>query len=137
MEHWKWLRERDNIFFKERVDLMQKKWTHGVGKDVLEHYFSVQLYGCLPEVEGDDSTGRWSSSRLSSRNELSEMNEQEDWPDKYDLPPEVYLYKTESNPIGYFHHPHWYKFTFGEYVKYYSLVKFTYVFVEDEIRPAI
>ena len=116
IEHRKWLRERDGIFFKERINLMHRKWMDGVGKDVLEHYFFMQLYGCLSEVEGEDSNGRWSSNRLASRNESLKAPEQETWPDRFDVPPESSIYITESNPNGYSLHPCSYKFLHAEYV---------------------
>lgn len=114
-DHRNWLRERSSIFFGERVDLSHKKWTHGIGKDILERILLTELYGCLPEVEGGNDMGRWCAKCLVSRTQLTETSGQ-DWPDKYDLPPEVELYKTESNPIGYSYNPTWYNFLYGEYV---------------------
>ena len=113
--HRKWLRERDRLYFGEKVDLSNKMWISDVGKDIFERYLLMHLYGCLTEVEGEDTSGRWSSTRRNISKELHfETPPEQDWPDKFDIPSEFSLYVTESNPEGYPFHPHWYKFLFAE-----------------------
>lgn len=113
--HRNWLRERDSIYFGEKVDLSRKIWTSDVGKDILERYLLMQLYGCLPQVEGENTSGRWSTTRLNISKALNtETPEHQDWPEQFDLPSEVKVYVTESNPVGYPFEPTWYKFLHEE-----------------------
>ena len=79
------------LFEDESIDLSKSKWITGIGKEIVERYLAMQLFGCLPSVLLHYSDGsseepegaRWSRRRREYKFEFTTPPEPQEWPESY------------------------------------------------------
>ena len=88
----KWDSMCESILFEdESIDLSKNKWMTGTGKEIVERYLAMQLFGCLPSVLAHHSDGvseepegaRWSRRRREYKFEFTTPPEPQEWPESY------------------------------------------------------